>query len=637
MNLKITLFLGVYFVHLFLNAQDFNFAVKKIPDSLQTKANAVLRYCRNEIIIHDEKEIIQNFSKAITVLNEEGDHFVDAYTFYSNDSKISKIEAVIYNAQGFEIRKYKKKDFIDQSATSGFYSDHRVKYLRFTPRSYPYTVQFQYTFKTESTAFIPSWMPIEDYSISVQSKEVIVKNENNLHLKVTENNLENFSVQNLSSGTTIHYKLENQKAVKRESYSPSFNKIYPLVKFNLDKFTLKGYTSNAINNWKDFGKWIRNYLYESQLELSPETINTIRDLVKNETDPLKKAKLVYEFMQNKTRYVFVGIGIGGWQPTKASDVDRLGYGDCKGLSNYTKALLDAVGIESNWVILYANEKRDFDKDFNGLQGNHMILNLPKLNKGEDVWLECTSQSLPFGFLGDFTDDREVLVLEKEGGVLKHTPKYLDKNNKRQIVGVVNIDDNGNLSADLSIGSTGILYGDTYRIETHTKKELDKFYKSSRWYYNNNVSIDNVSFENKKDSRSFHENIQLRLGEYGTVLGEEMILRINAFSMFKASAKKETYRKLPLKIKSGFNQTDSLQIQLPENYSITRLPPQKIIKNKFGVYEILVSKIDDKTLKYTRHFYVKEGEYAKEDYNVYCDFIKEVKKYDNLKIAIKNKL
>jgi hypothetical protein len=55
-------------------------------------------------------------------------------------------------------------------------------------------------------------------------------------------------------------------------------------------------------------------------------------------EPIMKAKLIYDYVQQKSRYVSIQVGIGGWKPMDASDVDRLGYGDCKGLTNYTKAL-----------------------------------------------------------------------------------------------------------------------------------------------------------------------------------------------------------------------------------------------------------------------------------------------------------
>jgi hypothetical protein len=60
-------------------------------------------------------------------------------------------------------------------------------------------------------------------------------------------------------------------------------------------------------------------------------------------------------MQNKTRYVNVSIGIGGWQPMIPEDVRRKGYGDCKGLTNYMKTLLDAAGIKSYYSVITSDE------------------------------------------------------------------------------------------------------------------------------------------------------------------------------------------------------------------------------------------------------------------------------------------
>jgi transglutaminase-like putative cysteine protease len=72
--------------------------------------------------------------------------------------------------------------------------------------------------------------------------------------------------------------------------------------------------------------------------LPEETKAKMRALIGDEKNPIMKAKLIYDYVQQKSRYVSIQVGIGGWKPMDASDVDRLGYGDCKGLTNYTKAL-----------------------------------------------------------------------------------------------------------------------------------------------------------------------------------------------------------------------------------------------------------------------------------------------------------
>ena len=122
------------------------------------------------------------------------------------------------------------------------------------------------------------------------------------------------------------------------------------------------------------------------------------------------------------------MGIGGWQPFEASLVDQYGYGDCKALSNYTKSLLESLNIEARYTLVKAGEDEpNIISDFPSRQFNHVILCVP--NQGDTLWLECTSQTNPFGYTGTFTSDRDVLVVTDGGGKIVHTPVYSQKDNQ----------------------------------------------------------------------------------------------------------------------------------------------------------------------------------------------------------------
>ena len=126
-------------------------------------------------------------------------------------------------------------------------------------------------------------------------------------------------------------------------------------------------------------------------------------------------------MQDRTRYIGVQVGIGGIQPIAANQVDRVGY-EIAGSDKLHKALLNVVGVKSYYVHVEAgtDDNISLENDFASLaQGNHVILNIP--NGNIDIWLECTSRTSPFGFLGDFTDDRDVLVITPEDVIKEHQP------------------------------------------------------------------------------------------------------------------------------------------------------------------------------------------------------------------------
>ena len=230
-------------------------------------------------------------------------------------------------------------------------------------------------------------------------------------------NTEGFEFKKTIQDQLIRYEFANLKAITPENLGPKIGDIAPMIKLAPNKFSLAGVHGEA-HNWMEFGKWYNDNLLLGQNELNPKTVAIIQDLVKNVEDPVEKAKLIYKYMQDKTRYISIQIGIGGWKPMPAKEVDALGYGDCKALTNYTSSLLQTVGINSYYTVIWADEKKDIDSEIPVMQGNHAILMVPFAK--DTVWLECTNQKVPFGHFGEFTDDRNALVMTEEGGKIIRT-------------------------------------------------------------------------------------------------------------------------------------------------------------------------------------------------------------------------
>ncbi|GGK11389.1 hypothetical protein GCM10007962_02030 [Yeosuana aromativorans] len=632
MNIKNTFSILLLFLSLAVFSQDSLYLTSTIPEDLKKNANTVIRLHDIDISLNSSSDMSIKERRIVTVLNKEGNDNVDAYVHYDNNVKIVALEALVFNKFGALIKKVRKKDFRDVSAVDGgtLYSDSRVKYLEYTPISYPYTIEFNCEINTENTAFIESFSPIDDYFVSVENSNYNINFPSDIVIRTKEKNLNGATITKEELPNKIGYTAKNLIAIKPEEYSPSLIDVAPRVLVSSNKFTLEG-VQTEVTDWADFGKWMYNDLLKDTYDLPASTIAHIQNLVKDETDDIAKAKKIYEYVQDKTRYISVQVGIGGWKPFNASEVDKLGYGDCKALTNYTLSLLKAAGIKSNYTVVYAgSSQRSLETDFTAMQGNHVILNIP--TEKDTIWLECTNQQIPFGFIGDFTDDRDVLVVTPEGGKIEHTKKYTANENVQYIKGRYTVSNEGNIEVKVSETSKGIQYDNKFFLDGKTERDLDTYYKK-RWRYINGMSITDLHITNDKSAVEFIEDISFKATNYTKKAGNRMLLSINALNRNLSIPDHYKDRKLPLKINRGFKDIDEVEVRLPQDYKVEFLPKGVAIENKFGSYKTELITKDDKTLVYKREFKVNEGDFPKEDYEAFRDFYKEVSKHDNAKVAL----
>nr|WP_315174906.1 DUF3857 domain-containing protein [uncultured Flavobacterium sp.] len=616
-----------------LSAQEVKYPVTSIPDSLKTNANAVIRLNQLDIVIASQRKMSIKTKRVITVFNEAGLTAIDAYAHYDKSTSISNIQATVIDVVGNEIKKIKRKDFKDHSAVDGgtLYSDSRVLYLDYTPVSYPFTMIFDCETETSATAFLPQWLPMPDYLLGVEKNVLNVTFPDNLGFKKKECLLSSNQItKTVDTSTQLSYTAVNMVPVKEESYSPFFMDTFPKVMLGLESFHLEGVDGTAAS-WEDFGKWYSSKILYNTIDLPSETVTKVKTLVSNETDPIQKAKLIYDYVQQKVRYISIQVGIGGWKPMLASDVDRLGYGDCKALTNYTHALLKAVDIPSYYTILYGDRyRRNIETDFVSMQGNHIILTIPVGDKY--TWLECTSQTDPFGFQANFTDDRDVLIIKPEGGQIVHTKIYAANENSQLSKGSYKIASNGDFSGEIQIVSTGTQYGAKADVERMQPDEKEKYYKNY-WDGIHNLKIEKVTHDNNKKDIRFTQNAKLSAEKYGTLVGDKMMVTVNAFNRLSNSVKRIRNRKTPFEVTRGFVDEDEIVLELPSGFTLDFVPLAFESKTKFGTYTVSFEKKEANRLVYKRIFMLNSGTYTNKEYDAYRQFMDQVSQNDNAKIIL----
>ncbi|MEZ2415330.1 DUF3857 domain-containing transglutaminase family protein [Muriicola sp. E247] len=619
-----------------LTAQDLNFAVSAIPEKLVKNANAVVRLNHLDVELHSLTEMEISMRRVVTVLNKLGDTHVNGQVGYNNSIKIKDVQAIVYDKNGSEIKKFKERDFNDISAVDGgtLYSDSRVKYLKYTPIDYPYTVEFTYNLSTKNTAITPSWYFLEGFMVSTE------KSVYNISWKIPEMkpqiltlHLDGYSINTIENENRTTFIGSEIPSMKSEAHAPAFSKIAPKIMVRPTTFNYEGFLGK-VENWKDLGLWMYSNMLENRNEVSDKTKDDVLALTEGITDPMAKAKKIYQYVQDNMRYISVQVGIGGIQPISAIEVDKVKYGDCKGLSNFTKALLALVGVEAYYVHVEAgNTKIDFFEDFADLsQGNHVILAIPE---GENYhWIDCTSKTHPFGFLGDFTDDRTVMVIKPNGGELRRTPSYLNEFNRQNITASISISADLSLKAQVKIKTKGTQYDSHFFLVNENKDDVIKYYKKF-WSNVNNLQIIGFQFQNNKEDVEFVEDIDLEASNYAVKSGNRLFLSPNVLNRNAYIPKRYRNRSLPFEISRGYLDEDKYVIVLPAGYAIEAIPRAVSIENEFGTYHLKFD-LDNKsnTLTYSRSLLLKTNLFPKDKYEDYRNFRKEVAKYDNAQMVLK---
>lgn len=612
------------------------FPVEAIPTELKENADVVVREKDETFVILDKDKARYTVHEVYTIFNTKGKSFSQEVISYSKLQKIVDFKGAVYDEQGNQIRKLKSSEIYDQSAISGFslYEDNRLKAAELGQGSYPYTVEFDYVVDYKFLFYIPAFHLVDREGVAVENStySLSATSEFSPRYKLVNTDQKPRQSEGRNGQVTWKWSFKNEKAYKREPLGPDIHEMVPTILAGPSRFEFENY-SGTMDSWDNFGRWI-NTLNYGRHAIPETTRQKIADLTKG-LSVEEKINLVYEYLQNKTRYVSIQIGIGGYQPFDAKVVDETGYGDCKALSNYTVSLLEAAGVKANYVLIRAGRSApQLVNDFPSTQFNHAVVAVP--NGLDTIWLECTSQTNPFGYMGTFTGDRTALMITENGAKVVNTPIYKAEQNIQSRTIDVFVEATGDAKAKVKTTYSGLQYeNDGLHFVLNNQYDDQK-----KWIQKTTSipSFDLTSFSitNRKGRiplATVEMNMVLR--RYASVSGKRMFITPNLMNRSTRTLEKMESRKTNVVNDIGFVDLDTSIYHLPDGIYPEFIPAPVKLKSIFGEYEASF-KIDQGSLVYIRRLKMSKGDYPPETYNDLVNFYKGVNKADNIRIVFLSK-
>jgi hypothetical protein len=379
-------------------------------------------------------------------------------------------------------------------STMSIFDDNRYKRYDVKSGKFPIQVNIKTAVISKTNFFLPNWIPVHHYNQKVVSSTFEIDYPTAHGLRSKEVNLLGEKTQEDMGGRTRMKWTENDLPIQEPDLKDEEDHRLLLAPI---KFGLENYVG-TMDDWSGLATFLTQ-LNQNRNDLSPDFKALVLEMTANAGSTFEKIDILYSYLQRNYRYVSIQLGIGGWQSMKTADVVKYAYGDCKALTFLMQSMLAEVGVDSHYTLVFAgSDADDIEDDFPSNQFNHVILQA--MDGDQPVWLECTSNSLPAGYLGDFTKNRHVLVTSNGGGYLTKTPDYksVDWNTARSQTRI-EIDAQGNAK----IKTNQSYQGNPASELIYLKAQLDN--RQQRDYFNKNAAvsgliIENLTFElDKKDS------------------------------------------------------------------------------------------------------------------------------------------
>lgn len=579
-RLIIFLILSISTIFVYCKEIEIQYNVSLIPDSLLKNSFAVVRE-------NDEKFEFETLQKGtytekivITILKEQGKSNADFHYPGDKYRTLADFSCKIYDAVGNLITKAKKSDVHSSQWSQYLATDDLHYFYNCDAPSYPFTVVYEYSinFKNGILSF-PPFAPQRNSNISVQNANYTLIVPQNTKIITKEFNIKTGEKNTVKNSDTYTWSVKNIVAIEDEPFMPEMDKFIPIVFCRPQNFVYDD-VEGEITDWKSLGKWEKNLLSNRQT-LNDATKEKIKSLTANVTNEKEKVKLLYDYLGETTHYQNISLGIGGLQPMPAAEVCKIGFGDCKGLSNYLRAMLEVIGIKSNFTVIKMDENsKNVYEDYAGFnQFNHAILQVPL--KNETLWLECTNPEVPFGYIHNGIAGHQALIITEDGGNLVRLPDYPDSLNVDKNISEIKLSADGACKA-MSKNISYVKIYDDFRY--FTKLEHSKQIDATRKFIN--IPSANVTEVSYKENKSFLPNIWVNFTWdtplLGNKTGTRFFVPINPLRKSNGNIKKNK-RIYDIENVDGSVDIDSITLIIPENMEVEGIPTPINYKNTFGSF------------------------------------------------------
>ena len=581
-----------------------------------------------DVVCDSRTHAITHLKEVTTILNEQGRQFALFSCSCSKNDKLTSFKGLVTDGSGRVIRKIKESELKRTEYSQYLAVDDYQMYFDYTPPVYPITITYEWTMESHDNLIeFPMFCPQANYDISVKKASYKLTAPKSMAVRHALQNIDQaVSIDDSGKYTLVlTLELHDMPALKKEPYSRPLRERLPMAYFAPTNFSYYG-TEGNLSSWNDYGKWEYSLINgsESLPEAVCQELHQLTDGLKTDRE---KVETLYRRLGESTRYVAILLGIGGQRPASAASVAKSGFGDCKGLTNYMRAMLKEVGIASHYTTISTVNRRLL-KDFASVgQMNHVILEVPLA--GDTLWLECTNPQLPMGYVHEDIAGHDAVEIGETGGRLVRLPVYADNLNRMHSTVRVLLQGDGSAQVSLTQKSEKQQYEHLTPLLTLDQKDRQKVLL--RMLRVPQAEISQMDISEEQEAINIQADVQSQ--KYAKATGQRLFVPVCPLHQGYSAPVANGERQEDVYMSMGYLDEDDITLTIPDGYEIEAMPKSVVIDKPFGSFAFAVVP-NGGEIRIMNRLLMKSGTFDKSQYPELTAFIKTVAGAYGQKIVLK---
>jgi tetratricopeptide (TPR) repeat protein len=352
-------------------------------------------------------------------------------------------------------------------------------------------------------------------------------------------------------------------------------------------------------SWKDMGRWYWGLVHD-QLDVDDETRKLAHRIAEGKTTDLEKAKAVYDWVVENTRYVALEFGIYGFKPRRCVQTVTRGWGDCKDKAAVIVTLLKELGIDSTMVIVRTGMRGDFDSNVASLAPfDHAIAYVPSL----DLYLDGTAEYTGSTELPGMDAGAIALRINRGDAELVRLPLLDPEKSIRRREVVATLRKDGSAQLDVSYETTGAsaaAWRRRFHSEGTRRDRLAEDLGGEFAGFELAAGPAGVQVSTLDDiEQPVAVKVHGTASGLGRQEGQELSIPVTPGSRLTPAYASLSTRRLPVKLPPLGTIDDTFVVKLPPGMRVVSAPPEAKADGPFGRYSVTVQRDDGKVVVKTR--------------------------------------